>query len=154
MSSVGAARSEDYVYQAQETITVSTGGIVDKKDVYILPRGVVKFTNSVGTEFVIQFLVRGQDPANPNALRSDVDLFLPAFDSRTLVAGQGLAKGECKYRILPVLADSIGVKTIVREIEETSSGSEEQTVESVAVEFDVVSNAGKAGGGGTIHIGS
>jgi hypothetical protein len=52
------------------------------------------------------------------------------------------------------------VETIIRKIEETVSASdasaaiEEETVESVPVEFDVASNTSKAGGGGTIHIGS
>jgi|SRR5579871_2260492 len=155
MSSPGVGLREDYVYQSQETITVGAGGSVDKKDVYVFPLGVVKFTNSVATEFVIQFFVRGEDPSKPNALHPDVDLFIPSFGWTTLVAGQGLMQGECKYRVVPVTASSIGLKGRIREIKEAVSGSDESaSLEEDTVEFDVMSNTGKAGGGGTIHIGS
>ena len=158
MSSPGFAPMEDHVYSAQVPINI-TGGIPCPTDAYISARGVVKFINNDGRDYVVQFFTRGEDPSNPKALHPDVDLFLPAFDSRTLVAGQGLTKGECKYLILPVLANSIGVDTIIREINETASASDEsgsadETVKSVPLEFDVVRNAAKGGGGGTIHIGS
>lgn len=159
MSSPGIAPKEDHMYSAQVPITIS-GGNVDPIDAYLSPRGVAKFINNDGKDYVIQFLVRGEDPSNPKAIHPDVDLFLPAYDSRTMVAGRGLDKGECKYRVLPVLASSIGVRGRIREMEEIASVSEElassgeKILQSAEVEYNVTSNAARGGGGGTIHIGS
>jgi hypothetical protein len=160
MSDQGAKQA--HKYEPEETITIKDGKAIPE-DIYVTPRAVIKFSNEDSQSYTVVFLVHDQDPFFPWANHADVDLFLPAFGSATMVADREIIVGQCYYLVEPTPVNSIG-----------GGGDVEKSL--VADEFGVAppaacttSGMGNAtpirprevrsasrggGGGGTIHIGS
>src|SRR5262245_5293597 len=107
MSDMGAKLASGY--KPEVTITIKDG-IATPADAYVLPRAVIKFSNEDSQSYTIVFLVHNQDPFFPWANHADVDLFLPAFGSSTMVADRDIIFGQCKYLVEPTPVDSIGPK--------------------------------------------
>ena len=128
------------MYEAVKTIKIKDEE-ADPNEIKVLPRAVIQFTNLDANDYVIFFFINGDDPKNPGARHPDVDLYLPAHDTRPMIAGLNLDKGECKFKIVKVAANSIGVK------ERCDDGNSE-------IREARNKSAGGKGGGGTIHIGS
>ncbi len=108
----------------------------DPTNVYVLHRAVVRFTNDDPHDYAIRFFAQGR------TLDPGVDLFLPAYESRTLVAGLELKDGQkrdCEYQVIPTAAESIGVV--------------KPKYDAVKKAITLVMRDTKNGGGGTIHVG-
>lgn len=171
MSSLGIAPAEERMYAAQKTITIENGDVIlVDKDICVSPRAIIHFVNKDPNDYVLMFFPRGQDPGQTNAIHPDVDLFLPAFASSTMVAGLNLKQGECKYLVVPAPAILLGEKTILKMIEDklTLSGhtlvldakifrtedynAKKDPIDEVSHPVALDAKTGGGGGGGTIHI--
>jgi hypothetical protein len=163
------------MYATQKTITIENGDVIPlDKEVYVSPRAIIHFVNKDPNDYVIMFFARGQDPYQPGAVHADVDMFLPAFDSRSTVAGLNLKTGECKYRVVAVPAVFLGTKSILPKVQEQMELSDEafafkadvlcaddlslsdgstDPIERLAHAVMRSAKTGGGGGGGTIHIG-
>jgi hypothetical protein len=164
MSELGTKTASKY--KPERTITIKEGDVIpEDKDVYVQPRAVVKFSNEDSQSYTIVFLVHNQDPFDLWATHADVDLFLPAFGSATMVADRDVLVGQCRYLVEPTNPDSIGVRFDIAEL--AAKGEGEVAVPESALASSTSSNAapirprqvrsasrGGSGGGGTIHIGS
>jgi hypothetical protein len=123
-------------YVAQATIKIK-GGKPCPENVYVLHSAVVRFTNEDPQDYVIRLFAQGHTVA------PDVDMFLPSFESRTLVAGLDLepdAHRVCDYDVIPTEATSI------------ADGADYETplLAFKAVMRDAISGSG---GSGTVHVG-
>jgi hypothetical protein len=161
MSDMGAKTAHKYV--PEETITIKDGK-PSPEDIYVRPRAVIKFSNEDSQSYTIVFLVHDQDPFCPWANHADVDLFLPAFGSATMVADREIIFGQCYYLVEPTPVNSIGGGS---DVEKSLAPDEDGVAPPAAFTTPGTGNAapirprearsasrGGSGGGGTIHIGS
>ena len=163
MSDMGAKSASKY--KPEETIIIKDGNVIpDDQDIYVLPRAVIKFSNEDPQSYTIVFLVHNQDPFFPWANHADVDLFLPAFGSATMVADRDILIGQCKYLVEPTSVNSIGGGGDVEKSLAADEGGvappEECTTSGsgngapIRPRIVRAASRGGSGGGGTIHIGS
>jgi hypothetical protein len=120
--------AHEYVHQ--KTIKIKDGE-PSPDEVYVRHGAVVRFTNQDPQDYVIRLFAQGREFAPA------VDLFLPSFESRTLIAGLDLdanVKRVCAYDVIP-----------------TSPGSTEKS--KVPDRAVISMKDTKTGGGGTIHVG-
>ena len=152
---------------AQRTITVENGDVIpNDKDVWVYPGAIVKFSNLDPSNYIIRFLLFGEDRRNPFALHPDVDLFLPAYGSATMLADPCILEGQCDYTLEEVDARFVGRgftresidKLRVQVLEARAQAQTAATSDANATPSQplmavrAISHGG--GGGGTIHIGS
>jgi hypothetical protein len=163
MSDMGAKPASKY--KPEETIIIKDGNVIpDDKDIYVTPRAVIKFSNEDAQSYTIVFMVHDQDPIFPWANHADVDLFLSAFGSATMVADRDIIIGQCKYLVEPTSVNSIGGGG---DVEKSQAPDEDGVAPPKECTASGTGNAspirprvvrskksGGGGGGGTIHIGS
>jgi hypothetical protein len=156
-------------YAAHKTITIENGDVIpDDKVVYVIPGAIVKFSNFDPWSYTITFLVYGEVRTNPFALHADIDLFLPAYGSATMLADQHVWIGQCDYDLERTPPDTVGRGFTAEMIEKLRvQVMEARALAENATDVDadsangskapklVIRSAGHAGGGGggTIHIG-
>jgi hypothetical protein len=160
MSDQGAKQA--HKYEPEETITIKDG-YASPEAIYVTPRAVIKFSNEDSQSYTVVFLVHDQDPILPWAKHADVDLFLPAFGSATMVADREIIVGQCKYLVIPTPVDSIGGGDGVEKSLAPDDGGDAPpadcttsgTGNAAPIRPREVRSASRGGGGGgTIHIGS
>jgi hypothetical protein len=132
----GQARAKE-PYVAQATVKIKRGK-PNPKDVYVVHGAVVRFTNEDPQDYVVRLFAQG------GSIAPDVDLYLPSFDSRTLIAGLDLppeVNRDCVYEVILTLPTSIGEDADVDSTPPTSRPVARDT------------KAGSGGGSGTVHVG-
>jgi hypothetical protein len=168
MSGFGTKIAEEHKYLPERTITVENGDVIQPdRDVYVRPRAIVKFSNYDAESYTITFLLHDQNRIDLWPKHADVDLFLPAFGSATMVVDPDVEIGQCDYLVEETNPSSVGVRLPLNKLEETAVGgggapSPVQTASVNTASSDapppptrllVVRTASRGGGGGTIHIG-
>ena len=133
MPSSGAAKGKSKVVYVPDAIITIEGGYPTPEDVDIKPNGTVQFVNMDDVNWRVRLFTREHDH------HADVDLFLPARSSVTVIAP---ASGECRYEVLEAsqLASS----------KKNGGGAIATGVAPMSI---AMAKKAGGGGGGTIRIG-
>jgi hypothetical protein len=147
-----APKKAKHKYVPERTITIEGGDTIKAdKDVYVKPRAVVKFSNLDSNSYTITFLLHDQNPSAAWPTHADVDLFLPAFGSATMVADPDISIGQCPYTVELTDPSAVGGrKADAGEKEQLAASSDPPPLKTRLL---VERTASRGGGGGTIHIG-
>lgn len=151
---------------AQRTITIENGDVIPiDKEVWVLPGAIVKFSNLDPSNYIIRFLLFGQDRRDPFALHPDIDLFLPAYGSATMLADPCILEGQCDYILEEKDArlvgrgftreslDNLQAQVLQARAEVQSAASSESNAAPSQPLLAMRSTSHGGGGGGTVHIG-
>jgi hypothetical protein len=133
MPSSSAAKARSKVVYVPDAIIRIEGGYPTPEDVDIKPNGTVQFVNMDETNWRVRLFTREHDH------HADVDLFLPARSSVTVIAP---ANGECRYEVLDA--------SQIASSRKNGGGAISTGVTSVS---NATAKKAGGGGGGTIRIG-
>jgi hypothetical protein len=167
MSSTGTARFFPGPHPSRVTIVIKNGDVIPTdKIVYVNPGAIIKFSNIDPENYTLTFFVSGEDRYDPFAKHTDVNLFLPAYGSATMVADRCVLRAVCEYEVEKTPLSTVGVGVTIEFIESLRLKiDEESKVRNAQPEHPEAQNAlapklraasGRAGGGGggTVIIGS
>jgi hypothetical protein len=143
MPGTSAAKAKNKVLYVPDAIVTITDGDPSPDEVNIKPKGTVQFVNTDEVNWRVRLLTR------ENGEHADVDLFLPARSSCTVI---GPDEGECKYEVL----EATRLASTKLEAATTGKKNGGGTVSTGGGSTGVVAaSASKSGGGGggTIKIG-
>jgi hypothetical protein len=132
MPETGAA--EGKIAAVADAVITITDGQPSPEDVYIKPNGTVQFVNKDEANWRVRLFTR------EHGEHADVDLFLPARSSVTVIAPE---TGECRYEVLEAATLASNKFAVAREVVS-------EVVDEVVNE---VANVEKRGGGGAIAAG-
>jgi hypothetical protein len=167
MSSPGTARFFPGPHPSRVTIVIKNGDVIPTdKVVYVNPGAIIKCANIDPENYTLTFFVAGADRFDPFAKHSDVNLFLPAYGSTTMVADRCVLRAVCEYDLERTPLDTVGIGVTKEAIDILRLKIEEELkVGNTQPDQPESQNppapllraaAGKAsgGGGGTVIIGN